>query len=54
MDNPVADALSRIEVNALQQYQGIYFDELAKAQINDPDLTALQSSSTSLNLEQGV
>ena len=51
VDNPVADALSRIEVNALQQCQGIDFDELAKAQTNDPDLAALQSSSMSLNLE---
>ena len=53
VDNPVADALSRIEVNALQQFKGIDFEEMARAQLNDPDLATVKSSSSSLNL-QGV
>ena len=47
--NPVADALSRIEINALDQRQDIDFEEMAKAQEGDKELSNL-SSSTSLKL----
>ena len=33
------DALSRIELNALTQHQGIHLEDMAKAQENDPDLS---------------
>ena len=46
-NNPVADALSRIEVNALGKCQDIDFEAMAKAQGQDQDLSALQSSSSS-------
>ena len=45
-NNPVADALSRIEVNALGQGQDIDFEAMAKAQLEDPDLPTLESSSS--------
>ena len=47
-ENPVADALSRIELNGLAQHQGIDFEDMAKAQASDPDLTQFQQSSSSL------
>jgi hypothetical protein len=47
----VADALSRIELNGLAQHQGIDFEDMAKAQASDPDLTQFQQSSSSLQLE---
>ena len=49
--NPVADALSRIEINALDQRQDIDFEEMAKAQEGDQELSNL-SSSTSLKLSK--
>ena len=45
-NNPVADALSRIEVNALGLGQDIDFKAMAKAQLEDPDLPTLESSSS--------
>ena len=51
MENPVADALSRIELNALTQHQAIDFEDMAKAQANDPDLAEFQPSSSSLQLK---
>ena len=48
-DNPAADALSRVELNALQSI--INFKEMAAAQHEDPDLRQLQSSPSSLILE---
>ena len=48
--NPVADELSRIELNTLQFDHGIDFEEMVKAQPNDPDLTAPLPSSSSLDL----
>ena len=52
-ENPVADALSRIELNAFQDKwsQVIDFEAIAKAQQGDSELTNLQSSQTSLKLE---
>ena len=47
-ENPVADALSRIELNGLAQHQGIDFEDMAKAQASDPQF---QQSSSSLQLE---
>ena len=49
--NPVADALSRIEINALDQRQDIHFEEMAKAQEGDQELSNL-SSSTSLKVSK--
>ena len=49
-DNCVADALSRIETNALHQSSVIDFKVIAAAQQNDPDLPQLQSS-TSIKLQ---
>ena len=49
-DNCVADALSRIETNALHQSSVIDFKVIAAAQQNDPDLPQLQSS-TSFKLQ---
>ena len=34
-ENPVADALSQIELNGLAQHQGIDFEDMAKAQASD-------------------
>ena len=45
-NNPVADALSRIEVNSLGQQQAIDFETMATAQSNDPELSKLESSSS--------
>ena len=36
VENPVADALLRIELNALAQHQSIDFEDMAKAQTNGP------------------
>ena len=49
VDNVVADALSRIETNALLSGQppSLDFAAIAKTQANDPQLKALQSSSSS-------
>ena len=47
----MADALSRIELNALTQHQGINFADMAKAQAKDPELDKLRQSSTSLKLQ---
>ena len=49
--NPVADALSRIEINTLDQRQEIDFEGMAKAQEGDHELSNL-SSSTSLKLSK--
>ena len=43
-DNPVADALSRVEVNALMSDGGVDFREMAGAQPGDPDLPTVKSS----------
>ncbi len=51
VENPVADALSLIELNTLTQHQSIDFEDMAKAQVNDPDLAQLQQASSSLQLE---
>ena len=50
-ENPVADALSRIELNSLTQHQGIDFEDMARAQTTDPDLAQFQQCSSSLNLQ---
>ena len=44
VENPVADALSRIELNTLTQHQGIDFEDMARALANDPDLAQFQRS----------
>ena len=36
LENPVADALSRIELNSLTQHQGIDFEDMARAQLQTP------------------
>ena len=48
VDNPAADALSRIETNALQVPQSpvLDFTEMAAAQSSDPDLQTTHSSLT--------
>ena len=50
-DNPVADALSHIETNALHSNNSVTpiidFNTIAAAQQHDPELQQLQSSSTS-------
>jgi len=51
--NPVADALSRLEANAMQCESApstIDFQAIAKAQLTDPQLQQLQSSPTTLTL----
>ena len=50
-DNLVADALSRIELNALTTHQGTDFEDMATAQANDQELTELRRSSSSLRLQ---
>lgn len=50
IDNPVADALTRIEVNALTSNHALAFEEIAKAKTTDPDLATVRSS-PSLKLE---
>ena len=47
-NNPAADALSRIEINALQASESelLELEELARVQQDDPDLTKLRSSSS--------
>ena len=53
VDNPAADALSRIGANALHQEQApvIDFEKMAKAQREDSELRKLPSPSSSLILE---
>ena len=51
-DNPVADALSRIAINALSQERGIDFEAMAKAQLEDQDLAALRESASSLQINK--
>lgn len=54
-DNPVADALSRIEANALHSDNSVLttidFNAIAAAQQQDTELQQLQSSPTSLKLQ---
>ena len=45
-DNPVADALSRLEINAVYTLPPIDFTLLAEAQQNDPEMVSLKSSSS--------
>ena len=53
-ENCVADALSRIEANALQQSTPVVIDfkAIAEAQQADPETSQLQSSTNSLQLQQ--
>ena len=44
-NNPVANALSRVEINALRRNHNIDFVAMAKAQTDDPDLSTLRSFS---------
>lgn len=52
-ENCVADALSRIEANALHQSTPVVIDfkAIAEVQQTDPETTQLQSTSTSLQLQ---
>ena len=45
-DNPVADALSRLDINAVYTSSPIDFTLLAEAQQNDPEMVSLKSSSS--------
>eukprot|EP00795_Rhopilema_esculentum_P017874 gene17874-biopygen608 len=45
-DNPVADALSRLDLNAVYTSSPIDFTLLAEAQQNDPEMVSLKSSSS--------
>ena len=47
-NNPAADALSQIEINALQTSESelLELEEMARVQQDDPDLTKLRSSSS--------
>ena len=49
-NNPVADALSRVDINALQQPNGVDFTAMAIAQQTDPELLEMLQSSLALNL----
>ena len=50
-DNPVADALSRIDVNSITEFSpSINLQAIAQAQLNDTELAKIQSSSTSMKL----
>ena len=50
-DNAVADALSRIDVHALQHQTGtIDYGEMASAQSTDPEIQRLQNGSTTTSL----
>ena len=49
-NNPVADALSRIDINTLQQPNGIDYKAMAVAQKKDPELLETLRSSLALNL----
>ena len=49
-NNPVADALSRIDINTLQQPNGIDCKAMAVAQKEDPELLETLRSSLALNL----
>ena len=51
LDNPVADALSRIEVNALHSKYVIDLKEIAAAQETDPDLTQFHTIKSALELK---
>ncbi|KAK3868227.1 hypothetical protein Pcinc_026356 [Petrolisthes cinctipes] len=44
--NPVADALSRIEINAVQL--GLDYNQLAKEQQQDPETTTVRTAITAL------
>ena len=50
MNNPVADALSSIDINTLQQPNGIDYRAMAVAQMKDPELLETLLSSLALNL----
>ena len=56
MDNVVADALSRIETNALLSGQPpqVDFAAMAATQSTDPDICSLQSSQTSTLVVEAV
>eukprot|EP00795_Rhopilema_esculentum_P017777 gene17777-biopygen6616 len=45
-DNPVADALSRLDLNAVYTSSPLDFTLLAEAQQNDPEMVSLKSSSS--------
>ena len=49
-NNPVADALSHIDINTLQQPNGIDYKAMAVAQKKDPELLETLRSSLALNL----
>ena len=49
-NNPVADALSRVDINALQQPNGIDFTAMAVVQQTDPEVLEVLRSSLALNL----
>ena len=51
LENPVADALSRIEVNALHSKYVIDLKEIAAAQETDPDLTQFHTTKSSIELK---
>ena len=51
LDNPVADSLSRIDVNALHSKYVIDLKEIAAAQETDPDLTQFHTTNSSLELK---
>ena len=51
-NNPVADALSRVDINALQQPNDINFTTMAVAQHTDPEALEMLQSSLALNLTQ--
>ena len=50
-DNLVADALSRVEVNALHSSQVTDLKQMAAAQETDPDLVQFQTTTSSLKLK---
>lgn len=56
LDNVVADALSRIETNALLSGQppNVDFAAMAKTQATDPQIRSLQSSPTSILVVEAV
>ena len=53
-DNPVADALSRVEIHAIEPHDDIDFEAMATAQAEDQELSTLQSSSSSSLQLSGV
>ena len=50
-NNPVADALSRIETNALHSNCSVDLKEIAAAQETDPDFVKFQTTTSSLKLK---